>query len=88
LVEARYPNGGRMIDVLGYFGAACLALCGVPLLLPNRKFGDLVFLWAWLIGELTMLAYVLLDTRDAPLVLNYGVNALLVIAVLYRRRDR
>jgi hypothetical protein len=75
-----------VIDAIGYIGATLLAACGVPLLLPNRKFGDLVFLWTWLLGELAMLTYVLLDTRDPPLVLNYGANAVLVAVVLWRRR--
>ncbi len=74
-----------MTEVLGYFGAVLLAACGLPLLFPNRKNGELAFLYMWLVGEIALLLYVLSTTRSTPLLLNYSLNTLLVLAVLRRR---
>ncbi len=75
-----------MIAALGWLGSALLAFCGLPLLV-NTRWGDRLFLWAWLLGELCLLFYVGERTpRDWPLLVNYGFNSLLVGFVIWRRR--
>ncbi len=73
---------------LGWLGSALLALCGVPLLI-NTRFGDKLFLWLWLLGEICLVVYVgAKPNRDWPLIANYGFNCALVSVVLWRRSAR
>lgn len=76
-----------MTTALGYFGAALLAVCGLPLLWGTR-FADRLFLWFWFWGEVALGSYVFLTSHDTPLLLNYGFNSALVACVLWRRRGR
>lgn len=75
-----------LVPALGYLGAALLAFCGVPLLFRTRG-GDRLFLASWLLGELTMLVYVLEIDGPAPLVTNYALSAALVFLIVVRRRS-
>lgn len=52
-----------MIDFLGWFGAICLSICGLPQLvktLRTRSVRDLspLFLGVWLLGEVGYVSYV------------------------------
>ncbi len=74
-----------MIELIGWVSAALLAFCGVPLLVAT-KLGDKVFLWCWFLGELYGLGYICWTSQALPLLANYGLNTLLVAAILWRRR--
>ena len=75
-----------MHAVLGWMGAVCLALCGLPQAIKTvrtRKADDISFLFLslWLGGEVLTLAYVL-PSLDFPLMVNYLVNILIVGTIM------
>ena len=71
---------------MGYIGAFLLAFCALPQTYKSYKEGHSeglshAFLWMWGIGEVLLLVYVI-PAKDYPLILNYGINALLVAIIL------
>lgn len=73
----------RAASALGFVGAVVLAVCAAPLTIQTVIDGhaDGVngwFLALWLIGELVMLVYVLLERLTLPLILNYAANVAMV----------
>jgi uncharacterized protein with PQ loop repeat len=72
---------------LGWIGSFCLAICGLPLAIEvfkskNASHVNGLFLLLWTLGEIFTLAYVVYN-RDYPLILNYLVNLLTLIVVIY-----
>lgn len=74
-------------EIIGWLGSICLAICGIPQAISSIKdkhshgiSWGFVLLWAF--GELFALTYVF-EKLDAPLLLNYGINMLIVGIILY-----
>lgn len=75
------------MELIGWISSLCLACCGVPLALDSLKHRhssgiSKKFLWLWMMGEITGLAYCLY-LGSYPLIFNYGFNILLISPVLY-----
>lgn len=78
-----------MLEVIGWIGAVCFAVCAAPQAWLSYKQGHAKGLsWAtlilWLVGEICALVYTL-PTGLAPLIFNYAGN-LLLLAVIIRYR--
>ena len=77
--------------MIGYIGAALLAICALPQAIFSVKNGhshglSLLFLWSWFLGEVFML-YFVIDTvgPQGPLFWNYYINTVLVFIIVYYR---
>ena len=74
-----------MIEAIGYLGGLALSLCGLPAAISAIKDGraeiNSGMLWLWLIGEILMLAYVLLTVFSIPLIFNYVANIILLAII-------
>lgn len=71
-----------MIQIMGYVGAVCLALCAIPqlvkvLITKNVSSLSVVNLVLWSIGCTLMSIYVFLTSKDIPLLANYILNAII-----------
>lgn len=76
-----------LVLILGWLGSLCLSICGLPQAWMSFKEKNSQgiswgFLLLWGFGELFGIAYVL-DKMDAPLVMNYATNILIVGVILY-----
>lgn len=76
-----------MFQILGWIGSLCLAGCGIPQAWVSYKdkHSDGIswaFLLLWAFGEVFAIIYVY-DKLDMPLLVNYGVNLLIVGIMLY-----
>lgn len=75
------------IEILGWIGATCFSACGLPQLWKCWKEGhaegvSLLFLIIWLVGEITMFAYLYLtDGLRIQLTVNYILNIIITIAI-------
>jgi len=74
-------------QIMGWIGSLCLAGCGIPQAWVSYKdkHSDGIswaFLLLWAFGEIFAIAYVF-DKLDVPLIVNYGVNLLIVGIMLY-----
>ena len=76
-----------MIEIIGWLGSICLAICGLPQAWMSYRDKNshgiswgFVLLWAF--GEAFALTYVY-DKLDLPLVVNYMTNILIVGVILY-----
>jgi len=74
------------MNLLGWLGAACLGLCGLPQAIKTvrtKKTDDVSgwFLFLWLAGELLTLAYVA-PKLDWPLLANYCLNIAVICVIL------
>lgn len=82
-----------MMEIIGWFGAVFLAICGLPQAWLSYKQGHsegvskhLLLLWS--LGEILTLIYVL-PKFDWPLIFNYGTNLFsLSVIVYYKLRPR
>lgn len=76
-----------MTDLLGATGAFLLAFCAFPEVLASIRKGycgaSLGLLLVWLIGEILTFAYVLITNPDIYLLLNYSINGILILVLLY-----
>lgn len=80
-------GGMSLFVILGWMGSICLAICGVPQAWMSYKDKhshgiSWAFLLLWAFGELFALGYVY-NKLDAPLLLNYSINILIVGLILY-----
>ena len=79
--------GNSMIELLGYIGSICFAICALPQAYQSYKdkHSDGVntyFLVLWLVGEIFSLIYGL--TKDVPpIIMNYIGNLILISVILY-----
>ena len=76
-----------IIEILGWLGSICLAVCGMPQAWMSFKDKhshgiSWAFLLLWAFGECFALAYVY-NNLDAPLLLNYAINIGIVGIILY-----
>ena len=76
-----------MIEIIGWLGSICLAICGLPQAwMSYRDKHSHGISWAfvllWAFGEAFALAYVY-DKLDLPLVTNYLTNILILGVILY-----
>lgn len=77
------------MDIFGYIGSICLALCAIPQAWLCYKQGhsegiSIYFLLLWTFGEIFTLVYVIYNI-DIPLILNYVAN-LLFLSVIWKYR--
>lgn len=76
-----------MLELIGYAGGLLLAFCGIPLLwdVYRSKNPDKVsipFMMVWLLGEIFTIIFVLEEAPEAPLILNYSLNIILIVTIL------
>ena len=80
------------MEAVGWIGNIALAVCGVPLAVQCLRRGstsptldDLnLFLFFWIVGEFSTLAYVI-SLGNYPLLLNYAANVVaLCVVIKYR----
>lgn len=69
----------NIVELLGWLGAICFAICGLPQTTKVVKDGhgdglSKPFLWLWFWGEILTLVYVCIDKFSWPLFFNYAVN--------------
>jgi len=87
-----------MIDAIGWMGALLFATCGLPQLIKSlrntasTKGLSILFLCAWLVGEILTLTYAIFKAPRLPLLLNYSFNILIVstmilIYCVYRNKE-
>jgi uncharacterized protein with PQ loop repeat len=84
----------QLIEFSGWTGALLLSLCGIPLVIASlkdpkvAKSTPLLFLHAWLWGEVLLLLYtcIRLPLEDTlPVLVNYSVNIVCILVVLMQR---
>ena len=68
-----------IVELVGWLGAAFLAICSFPQTLKNIKEGSArnlspYFIWLWFSGEILTLSYVVLGNFSWPLFCNYALN--------------
>ena len=79
-----------MIEVVGWVGAICFALCGLPQAVHSyRTKASHGVTWGmlglWTVGEILTLWYILATTAQGPLILNYVFNlACLGVIIRYK----
>lgn len=76
-----------LILLMGWLGSLCLSICGLPQAWMSfkEKSSEGIswgFLLLWGFGELFGIAYVV-DKADAPLIMNYATNILIIGVILY-----
>ena len=76
-----------MIEVIGWIGGICLAVCALPQAIKSyrtKSSGDLSlsFVLLWLVGELLTVAYILTTTMQWPLLINYSINILCLLVII------
>lgn len=86
-----------MIEIVGYVGSTLLTICTIPQvikILQTKQTKDLsltTFI-LWLLGETTMLTYATIQTPTIPLIINYGLGAIVAaitvtLTIKYRNRN-
>lgn len=68
-----------IVDLVGWLGAALLAICSFPQTIKNIKEGTSkslspLFIWFWFSGELLTFIYICVDKFSWPLFCNYALN--------------
>lgn len=74
--------------MIGWIGSALLAFCGIPQAYKSYKEGhsngiSWIFISMWTLGEILTLVYILTEAFSWPLVLNYSVNCVACLIILY-----
>jgi uncharacterized protein with PQ loop repeat len=77
------------MDLLGYIGSICLAICSVPQAYMSYKQGhsrgiSVGFLFLWTAGEIFTLLYII-PKADIPLLINYLSN-LIFLSIIWKYR--
>lgn len=75
------------LEIVGYVGGICLAMCGLPQAIQsyNQKHSDglnVIFLLLWTIGEIFTIIYVI-PIMSIPLFINYGAN-LIFLSIIWK----
>lgn len=76
------------MTLIGYTGSLLLSVCGVFQAWECHQTKSAQglnnwFLFTWLGGELLLLLYTALMYLDIPLILNYSVNILALLVIVY-----
>lgn len=76
-----------MLEVIGWIGAICFAICGLPQAIKcfrdkHADGLDWFFLILWFTGEICMLIYILPELL-IPLIVNYFANLMFVMVIIY-----
>jgi uncharacterized protein with PQ loop repeat len=75
------------VEVVGWTAAVLFSICGIPQAWKCIKEGRAdgishLFVWAWFLGEILMIVYVLLKHGfDGPLLTNYIFNILSILVI-------
>lgn len=81
----------KMLNTIGWIGAALLSLCGIPEAYRSWKLKSCSIGWGflsmWGIGEVLLLIYIL-PKWDLPLIVNYLLNILCIIILCYYKVKR
>jgi uncharacterized protein with PQ loop repeat len=82
-----------MIEVIGWIGGICLAVCALPQAIKSyrtKSSGDLslTFILLWLVGELFTIGYILATTMQWPLLINYSFNILCLMVIIFYWRKK
>ena len=77
----------NMVELLGWLGATCFAICSLPQTIKVVKDGhgeglSKPFLWLWFWGEMLTLIYVCVGVFSWPLFFNYVVNLTFLTVML------
>lgn len=76
------------MEIIGWIGGMLLATCALPQVIKVSRersadgMSDLN-VWLWCFGEIFMLSYVLFVQFSLPLLLNYGLNLIFVLVIMY-----
>lgn len=75
-----------MLDIIGWIGAFCFAVCGLPQAYAAYKKGNsegvsLPFLVLWGLGEILTLIY-MLPKQDYPVIFNLLVNLFFILVIM------
>lgn len=78
--------------VIGLLGSVLLAACAIPAaldaLLTKRCHINKWMLYLWMTGEILCLGYALyISGPMLPLIINYSLNILCLIPMIYYRKD-
>lgn len=76
-----------MIDALGWIGAVCFAVCGLPQLFQTWRTKNVKgisgwFLVLWFVGEVSTGIFVSTRTPEPALLFNYGFNFLVLVVLI------
>lgn len=76
------------MEIIGWIGGMLLATCAFPQVIKVSREGHAdgmsdLNVWLWCIGEIFMLVYVLFVQFSLPLLLNYGLNLIFVLVIMY-----
>lgn len=79
-----------MYELIGWLGSLMLAVCAVPQFVKTFKTDSAAdiswaFLFLWGFGDFLMLIYVW-PSGNAPLIFNYGLNAVIVTGIVNIKR--
>jgi len=77
-----------MMDLLGWIGGLCLAVCALPQAVKvykekNADGTSHAMLWLWMIGEVCTLLYIVFANFSYPLFINYSLNIVFVAVIFY-----
>jgi uncharacterized protein with PQ loop repeat len=76
------------IECLGWVGAVCLTLCGLPQLYTTVRYKkveglSLGMLVAWHVGGVLTGIYIAITAFRWPLIFNYGLNTIVTSLLIY-----
>jgi uncharacterized protein with PQ loop repeat len=76
------------MEILGWIGGFCLAVCALPQAIKvfkekNADGTSHAMLWLWMFGEVFTLIYVLFEKFSYPLLINYSLNIVFVAVIFY-----
>lgn len=78
------------MEFIGWIGGVLLALCAAPEAYTALTTGNTGLGWPFLLlwqgGEIALLAYTLMKSREVkllPLLFNYGLNILFISTIMY-----
>lgn len=76
------------MELIGWLGSLCFAFCALPqaIQVHKEKNADGTshgMLWLWIFGEIFTLIYVYSTSFSLPLVVNYCINLLILVVIVY-----
>lgn len=81
-----------MIENIGWIGSVLLALCALPEVYRSVKDKKCHVGWGlllmWFFGEVLTLFFILATSAQRQLIVNYGVNILLISIMIYYKVNR